>query len=1606
MVLQLTDVEGIDSLQPEWVRNPPAAVSPPAPVIRSYSPAVERYRNTAWEEMPANIKARPDAAVQLDKFLHVMTYESGGGNESALAPGSDGATGVMRIQNIAGRPSPDKLLDPRTNIRTAWNLIAPDPDNWHDYNQDRNVAEVNGKPTVWGALGAHPYSSDGGAQPIGTVGSLASDGYSYSPVTPQFGAAPAWDAVDRVRAREADVQQQSDQARFGQIGPPNVGETGLANDYGQIAAGEAGMQPDYGLQPTTGTLAGREDTQAPVGSLRARLIGQPDLPGDVVTTRQRGTETSDSPLTLASRISDTRVPILSPAAEAVQGVVGDVARPVARMGASQLAGGALADALYKAGVDPFGALSARDEALNKVGQAGGTVAEGLVPTTLGGFAAAAVTGDVANAGEALGRGGAAVRGAAERAAVRGLEGDAARAPESVGLRGVSSQLGGTPIIGRENPLSAVAGASEDAPFWRAAPKTPAAASAPTPAPTPTPTPGTFSTGSKVDVLLGIKRPEPKLSKADEAVNVLKDITGLGVKEEPVATTTMRERARVKQVAESQSNRVASVVGDSQRAFDLDKTGRIKDLPGEPTIQDLAARLPEYADQLSDAQKAALETMKREIDPWAEAWKEAGLPAMGSRADVVDGGFYIPRGSPTAEGTADAPLVMAKPRKAGGRAGFEKSATYDSMTAGIENGEKYPALPDAIRDYVRGSGNRIIDNATANAFKDSGLGVTEAQRMEAIAPGLSDEVGTLRSQIHQKLETLVRQTTRSGSETQATERLNRLLEATEARVSKAIDKADSATNGTPSMLRAEAELRTLDNEANRVSGYLQAASETGAGTTGRIKQTQQDINELRDALDGLTGRYKEAQKQAAGTPRGSGRIGFNAIQGMTFPEEVANAANKFLQAEGPTTGRGAGIIKAVDAVNNLLRGLRATGDVSFMGIQGLLGAAHSPESYGKALTTALKSMGQPEAFGSFIKGFDAKAVDEGVLSSADWARNGLHIGGRDTEYTLGRGITDKLRNAPVLQQSDRAFGVFGDTLRLELANTMMAEGRNAEEVAKAANLMTGWSAKTFGGDIGGLTEFAPRFFQSQLELLTNAATSGGRTGTEARKSLTKLIGLGTMITVGANAALGNQGYDYMSPLSKSGGLNSNFMRIRVAGQDVSLFGPWDSLLRGIVATGHGDLTYMARTKASPAVQLAWDAITGKTFTGKDFTPEEFLRGLLPFSVNQIGDQPVASTLLGLTGLKSSPMTPSEQRDTAAFDATGQHYDDLFPKDKAAFLASDPGKTAISGMATSDYQAANARRLEPIIAREKQAEDALSTGINTRKISAVWHDEGIARRTVAEGLQDQFASTFAGFDKTKYQAALEKYYAAGSDKTLPDGQPDFDAMAAARSDTLASLPPDQREWVTQAIQVSEEKKSPLHQEYDTYIAAKKQAGYFKDGITQAERTALDRAHPDLDVGSWKFGSVGGKSGGALASLQAVDTALASPDAKVREITYAGMARPVNADPDTIAAWKSFGNRIDWYLNDLVPQNREAEAKRRYQKSWDQLNDSQRGTVTGAIHDAAKRDPLLEAQLVWAGVGGADKKYTISKAGEVELQKLWQQYKKAPAVAKDGWTVQRAQ
>jgi len=927
-------------------------------------------------------------------------------------------------------------------------------------------------------------------------------------------------------------------------------------------------------------------------------------------------------------------------------------------------------------------------------------------------------------------------------------------------------------------------------------------------------------------IIGLRPIEAGLKKTQELLNTARRIVGKpfrAVLDEPNVAGALRERARVRPAIESQSNRLGAVSGERvRRVFVVDETGRIPALagvdsgvPGAPTIQDVAARLPRYAERLTPEQRTVMSSLQQEVGPYRNLLDEVGIEVP-SRSDVVEGGFYLPRGRAGIEGVDD-PIKITAGRSGRGKPGFERPAVFDSMAEGVEKGYEYPALGEALSSYSADAGYRATDQHVANFLSE--FGTTPADRID---PALRSLIQTLRAKISSRIQTQRRQAARTPAERQALRDINRIADAAEKRrmrsaallSRRATRRAEGVGSQASEVVLAETE-RELDVLTNIVTKMHQASGKAVARvdrTTLKSRQTSVGLDDLRDELNTLRGRWSAAQRKAQATPRESGVIPLRGLESYAFPDELANAANKILRNEGPIYGQGSSVLRVIRGFLNLYRGVTATADNSAPGIQGLLGWYSDPKAASKALKLNFLAWADEKVLGKFIVDFDDAARAAGTPTSSELSVLRLRIGGPQTEFELG-GRTSFGR-LPLVKQANRAFGFFGDGLRLSWARDEflreMRRGRTVQEIISsgdggrivdAVNSMTGWSqSRTFGQSVGDLVLYAPRFFQSRLETLARAALSARPNASMeqriARRSMLKMIAYGTLLTVAANEALGNE-TDFRPIVN--GRKNPNFMRIRVAGRDWSLFGTWDSIAGALISVAGGKPHEALRGVGSGLVSLGWDLLSGADFIGRRVRddPAQFamwiLRSFSPFAAEELPQaaKQIATgvakkkPLEALAGaavaggevfaVKSAPLSFTDVADEVTREKDwGKYFRDLEPFLKNE-VKEDPRVEEV----------ANRRQGSPYFTERARLDDEMDA-----RIAEVEEDK-VKKRNKAEAVNAYFEITreFAilrnrlaldtfgesEFDKDEEdpnKRALAEYYKAFDDAKTPAGNFDTD------------------------------------------------------------------------------------------------------------------------------------------------------------------------------------------------------------------------------------------
>jgi hypothetical protein len=924
-----------------------------------------------------------------------------------------------------------------------------------------------------------------------------------------------------------------------------------------------------------------------------------------------------------------------------------------------------------------------------------------------------------------------------------------------------------------------------------------------------------------------------------------------VEDNAYATPAMAEMRRAKAVIASKASRFAAAQEQSlSAAFKPDQNGRIQslagiDLPTAPTIQDVAARLPRYASALTPEQSVALASARREMAGYGRVLREAGLD-INTRSDIIEGGFYLPRGNAMLEGT-DAPVkIRAGGAPAmGGQKGFEKSARFDSMAEGLDNGWEYTPIGSSLEGYANDVGAKGVQHHLVTYFKnivDPETGLPFAQSAaDRVAPALRAQVETLRASISGRLKTLRRQATRARAEGRAAAEAAGTAERGSGRADRLYDHLEDITDiaGRPLAGDTDEAIAKLDGaiHASRLAlrdaeRAAMRAKDRHAVTEIRRIRTDRALDQLMDDLGGLRGEWDRAKRIAMQTPRDRGTIGISGLQGDAFPDAITNAANKVLRLDQPGAGPLTGEIAAMRAFNDLYRGMGATADNSFFGIQGLFYGTSHPVVGAKAVSVGTRAWFDPQVLGKSINVFDKQALAEGRATSDMWVTQGmLHIGGIDTEYFIGRGVLSKIQNLPVIKQANRAFGFAGDKMRLEIAdvhlrielskgrtlNEIIASG-DFERIGSIANKMTGWSERRFGGAAGDFLLFAPRFFQSRLETTARAGMGllpGASIDSRvARASMIRFLGIGSAATFGLNAALGNE-TDFRPIVN--GRYNSNFMRIRFGGRDWSLFGTWDSLLRLMVSTATGDPLSGFRGMSSGIVSTSWDLISGEDWIGSDVRsdPETFVKYILsqfiPFSTQELptvakqvvggvreGDvgQAVAgsSLLLGeFHGVKSSPLSYNDDKEIVSAELYGKKYEDLDTDERREVNADDrlverrAEFDDDAGTPEQQVEGAFANWERKSVELESSLRLRLNAGLRGNDLRGAVQDFKRDRRVASSTVLDapDVVAALAGFDakRTLPKEVLARRYWEVDAPIDPDtGEPDFRVQDSLREGIL--------------------------------------------------------------------------------------------------------------------------------------------------------------------------------------------------------------------------------
>jgi len=468
------------------------------------------------------------------------------------------------------------------------------------------------------------------------------------------------------------------------------------------------------------------------------------------------------------------------------------------------------------------------------------------------------------------------------------------------------------------------------------------------------------------------------------------------------------------------------------------------------------------------------------------------------------------------------------------------------------------------------------------------------------------------------------------------------------------------------------LGKLQEQADLWWKEVDAAKGTWAATVREKQQLTRALNQHKKAVADAKKAVTKDFKSIAG-------VGDDVMEGLYFPKIFGDTILKTNVARD----------KANDyfflaTMNAWLRMVGATGDFSAFGIQGWTGVLNDSierggvfldqrtggntvkiDRRGDAFTAlqasweAFRTQGD-QIVGEYFWRQEQMSRQMGTLTPTDAANAGLAI--LKNAPDLNFSASKSLRNIPGIKNFDRAFTHYGNVFRYELFDTQMAlemlrRGKTAQqlvsdgtatEIATVANFASGVGKRGFLAGAGQMLLFAPRFLHARMKML-NLAAEGLLPGFEktaqrrvAAQHLSRAFGQATYLTFMINEMLGEETDINPVARNKATGewyFNPNFLRIHAGPIDVSLLGPYDSMLRlmsivPVMAANRGkglkNLGDLRNAISAPGTSVAIDAIRGQDAIGqkkfRDFPDEiyqwpgwladDMLEHLTPFAWSEL------------------------------------------------------------------------------------------------------------------------------------------------------------------------------------------------------------------------------------------------------------------------------------------------------------------------------------------------------------------------------------------------------
>ena len=546
--------------------------------------------------------------------------------------------------------------------------------------------------------------------------------------------------------------------------------------------------------------------------------------------------------------------------------------------------------------------------------------------------------------------------------------------------------------------------------------------------------------------------------------------------------------------------------------------------------------------------------------------------------------------------------------------------------------------------------------------------------------------------------------------------------TRAEIAMARAQERAVTRQERALYGAQRDLRALEREEARAIRAAVSAGKRDAALEKAKAASEARLESLRERVKELQVRVEANKRAAQDVPTGREQLPrgqFPLLAGRDFDKADAEIIRKAFTRSLSADSQAGGALKRVADINRNWTPIRAMADMSAVLNQfGWMMYSH-PVTFARNFKRAAQwTLLQPEKFAEYVADpANADALQHGVVAMGRKVSNSLH----QSEFEVGSWV----ERVPVLRELADHFRVFSTLNRIDTYNGLVAAAERSpraarilksglegatdaamalsdvdkDAVARAVNRLSGIATgiergPSFfkGGRPGDLETtllFAPGFLRSGFETLIAATVDGGIEGSLARQYIRNMVvGAQTMaatvaVMQGRDPSEVTNPFDVRAMQRGEFRLNPNFGTIRIGGQDISLYGRWDSLARMAVSSVDAPMRVVSTqsvkpllefldntvsSKGSPLAAFAEQLVTdGQTYNQNDtLSVQGVIENALPFTASGFLQDVLSGESAGPAALrtgvsffggKANPLTPFEQLDAAAQTITGKPYDQL-------------------------------------------------------------------------------------------------------------------------------------------------------------------------------------------------------------------------------------------------------------------------------------------------------------------------------------------------------------